>query len=296
MMMLKKLREYVASSFSRKFANFIRYILQTTVNEYERMRPAKEQSANSKEEQAAAQKVEIDMERLLADFSTAKSKNLLQNFLTGNHRFVALLAEQNRRAAIERCDFIETNLSQATFVPNQFQLLENKRETIAASHGGGGHILDLGVYKGGSTRALARLFPKHTIHGFDSFEGLSEDWSHAMKGTFGDVKGILPNVPDNVFLYKGWFKNTLPEWFAANKNHPVTLLRIDCDIYSSTKTIFDVLYPLIIKGTWILFDELIGYRGWKNHEYKAFNEFISETEFNFEYIGFGLTYVLLYLK
>jgi hypothetical protein len=289
MTLLKKLHEKIANYFSRKFANFVSYTMKIILSEYEKMRPS------VKKESSAAQKVEINMKQLFTDLQSSNGKAFLQEFFTGNHRFVALLAEQNRRAAIERCAFVDANLGRAIFVPDQFRLLQSKREIIAASHGGG-HILDLGVYKGNSTRALASLFPEHTVHGFDSFEGLSEDWSHAVKGTFGDVKGILPNVPDNVLLHKGWFEDTLPEWFAANKNYPISLLRVDCDIYSSTKTIFSVLHTLIIKGTWILFDELIGYRGWKNHEYKVFNEFINETEHDFEYVGFGLTYVLLYIK
>ena len=72
---------------------------------------------------------------------------------------------------------------------------------------------NLGVYKGDSARAIAGIFPDHTIHGFDSFEGLPEDWSHVLKGAFGDIKGILPDMPKNVILYKGWFENTLPDWY-----------------------------------------------------------------------------------
>jgi hypothetical protein len=74
------------------------------------------------------------------------------------------------------------------------------------------------------------------------------------------------------------------------------LMRVDCDIYSSTKTIFTELRELIRPGTWILFDELIGYRGWQEHEYKAFQEFLANTDFNVEWIAHGLTYVLVRLR
>jgi len=51
--------------------------------------------------------------------------------------------------------------------------------------------------EGDSTRELARIFPERVIHGFDSFEGLPEDWGHLGKGHF-EVKGELPDVPANV--------------------------------------------------------------------------------------------------
>jgi hypothetical protein len=57
-----------------------------------------------------------------------------------------------------------------------------------------------------------------------------------------------------------------------------------------------VLGSLIKSGTWIVFDELIGYRGWKDHEYKAFMEFQAETGIEFEYVAFGLTYAMGYVK
>lgn len=158
-----------------------------------------------------------------------------------------------------------------------------------------GQILDLGVYQGASTRTLAGIHPHKTIHGFDSFEGLPEDWGHHGKGSFGEVKGALPNVPDNVELHKGWFDDTLPGWLAQHNEQPISLLRVDCDLYSSTRKVLTVLRPLIRSGTWILFDELIGYRTWEDHGYQAFMEFVDETGLGFDYVAYGLTYTLVHL-
>ncbi len=81
----------------------------------------------------------------------------------------------------------------------------------------------------------------------------------------------------------------------AHDKQPISLLRVDCDLYSSTRKVLTVLRPLIRSGTWILFDELIGYRTWEDHEYKAFMEFVDETGFEFDYIAYGLTYTLVHL-
>ena len=81
-------------------------------------------------------------------------------------------------------------------------------------------------------------------------------------------------------------------WAKENGDVPISLVRVDCDIYSSTKTAFDELGHLVRPGTWVLFDELIGYRGWEHHEYKALTEFLDHASLNVEYIAYGLTYVL----
>lgn len=243
---------------------------------------------------ATRPKTKIDIIAAITDLSTQQGSGRLQHFFNWNHRFVASLAERNRRAAEDTYDFVYQEMPRANFHANQMEIVESKAKDIMKL---GGTILDLGVYKGGSTRTLARIFSDQTIHGFDSFEGLPEDWSHVLKGAFGEIKGALPDMPDNVKLYKGWFEDTLPVWFQQYGDKPISLLRVDCDIYSSTKTIFDTVGSQIHSGTWILFDELIGYHGWRQHEYKAFQEFrATRPELEFEFVAFGLTYAVCYVK
>ena len=94
-------------------------------------------------------------------------------------------------------------------------------------------------------------------------------------------------------LHKGWFDDTLPAWVAEHGDGPISLLRVDCDIYSSTKTIFDSVGHLLEPGTWVLFDELIGYRGWEHHEHRAFTEYLAtRPDLEVRYEGYGLTYVM----
>lgn len=207
-------------------------------------------------------------------------------------RWFANLAERNRRTAVSTHDFVDATMPSALFKLDQFAVLRSKRDAITSLNG---QILDLGVYKGESTRGLAEVFPDVTIHGFDSFEGLPGDWSIALAGHFGDVAGVLPDVPANVLLHKGWFSETLPPWSLKYAGHAISLLRVDCDIYSSTKEAFDVLGPMLRPGSWILFDELIGYQGWQDHEYRAFEEFLHESGLGCEYVAYGLTYVLVRL-
>lgn len=239
------------------------------------------------------ERVKLDVVDALAQLRSGSAKAELNEFFSMNHRWIAMLNERNLRTARDTYDFIESEMTDALFMLNQFKVVESKSDMIMELNG---EVLDLGVYKGGSIRSLARIFPDKTIHGFDSFEGLSGDWSYVLKGAFGDVQGSLPEVPDNVCLYKGWFDDTLPQWASGHTGHRISLLRIDCDIYSSTKTVFDELGHLISPGTWILFDELIGYPGWRQHEYKAFEEFLDSSSFGVEYVAYGLTYALVRLS
>lgn len=156
--------------------------------------------------------------------------------------------------------------------------------------------IELGVYNGVTIGCLATARPDLEFHGFDSFEGLPEDWDMGQKQVKGeafDRKGELPDVPDNVKLYKGWFSETLPH-FLTEALSPISFLHVDCDIYSSTDYSLNLLNDRIVPGTLIRFDELscwryvfreaspsgkanrVLYTTWKNHEWKALNEWLEK--------------------
>jgi hypothetical protein len=129
--------------------------------------------------------------------------------------------------------------------------------------------------------------PKRKVFGFDSFEGLPESWSGAGReqGAFSRG-GRLPRVPANVKLEVGWFDASLPKWLAANPGQ-VAFMHVDCDIYSSTRTILELIADRIAPGTIILFDEYLGYPRWRDHEFKAFQEFVADNKVEYEYLAFA---------
>jgi len=182
----------------------------------------------------------------------------------------------------EAVDYIIANMPEAMVLPDRFALLRFALSRAPAD----GLVLEFGVEKGASLRHLAGLTPR-TVHGFDSFEGLPGDWTGTKeaKAAFS-LKGRLPKVPANAKLHVGWFDATLPPFLAANPA-PCALLHVDCDIYTSTVTIFSLLRDRIAPGTIIVFDEYFNYPGWRQHEYKAFQEFIAETGLKYSYLGFS---------
>jgi len=148
-----------------------------------------------------------------------------------------------------------------------------------------GEFLEFGVWKGASIKFIAKNFPNNTIHGFDSFEGLPESWVHNDKGTFS-LKGKLPKVPSNVTLHKGWFEDTLPNW-AAKNNNKIALLHVDCDLYSATKTIFDLLGDSITTGTVIIFDDYFNFPNWENDGHAVFTEYLKNSGHTANYLGYS---------
>jgi predicted O-methyltransferase YrrM len=181
-------------------------------------------------------------------------------------------------AALESATFYQEHLPTADVFDNDLALLSHAME-IAPSVG---MILEFGVASGRTVNHIARLTDRH-VDGFDSFSGLPEKWRTGfLQGAFAQA---MPSVPGNVSLHKGLFSDTLPS-FLGGKNEPVAFLHIDCDLYSSSVLIFKSLKGRIRSGTVIVFDEYFNYPGWKQHEHKAFQEFIAETELAFRYDSF----------
>jgi len=147
-------------------------------------------------------------------------------------------------------------------------------------------LLEFGVFNGFSITKIGNTYPHKRVYGFDSFYGLPEDWTGQFcKGTF-TTGGNLPSVPSNVTLIKGLFGDTLPDFAKDHAGKFASLVHIDCDLYSSTKCVFDHLGGTMIRpGTILVFDELFHYVNFKDHEFKALYEFLVEKDYDVEWIG-----------
>jgi hypothetical protein len=146
-----------------------------------------------------------------------------------------------------------------------------------------GLYCEFGVYRAESINFIAERVSSQ-IYGFDSFEGLAENWRHTVrKGEF--ALPSLPKVRPNVRLVKGWFNETLPGFLAQHKE-PLAFLHVDSDLYSSAVTVLTAMRDRIRPGTVIQFDEYFNYPDWRKGEFKAFSEFCSVSGAKYEYIGY----------
>jgi hypothetical protein len=141
-----------------------------------------------------------------------------------------------------------------------------------------GSALEFGVGSGTSLRLIARHMP---VVGFDSFQGLPEDWRPGFpKGRFAR----RPPTVANSRLVHGWFANTLPTFDFSTVGR-IGLVHCDADLYSSTKTILDHVGSYLKPGVMVCFDEWHGYKGCELHEQRAWKEFAAQSDVKWEVIG-----------
>lgn len=188
--------------------------------------------------------------------------------------------ELEKLALADSVDYIQKNMTHAIGLETAREVLDYALTQAKVD----GHVLEFGVFKGSTLRYIAGKINPEKAHGFDSFEGLPKAWT----GSTVDfsVKGKLPKVPGNVTLHQGYFDQTLPQWVSQHEG-PVSFIHVDCDLYSSTKTIFDELGPRVVSGTIIVFDEYFNYPNWQQHEFKAFKEFVDANQIKYEYLCYA---------
>ncbi|WP_424809776.1 TylF/MycF/NovP-related O-methyltransferase [Rhodococcus sp. 27YEA15] len=186
---------------------------------------------------------------------------------------------------------LEVTASSATFVLEHLRIAD----TFAHPHDTLRHALDLveipgmalefGVAAGTTLTLIADRFRGQgtLVAGFDVFSGLPQTWRTGFPaGEF--AQDGLPEIP-GVQLVPGLFEDTLPE-FMAHERGPVAFLHLDADLYSSTKTVLDLVGKHLVPGSIVVFDEFFNYPGWQHHEYRAWTEFVARTGISFEYLGY----------
>jgi len=165
------------------------------------------------------------------------------------------------------------------FEADGVEAFTNKIELYSGIHKKLGNIsicyLEFGVWQGVTLNAWTTINTNENsrFYGFDSFEGLPEDWVHdfgrTRKGTF-DLKGIAPTILDpRVTLVKGLFQHTLRQFLGDTElSHPM-VVHIDNDLHTSTHYVLSTIDPVLEAGDIIIFDEYASpaheYFAWEQH-------------------------------
>jgi Methyltransferase domain len=205
--------------------------------------------------------------------------------LLPNRKRVDVEIIEHLLATVESAKLLQESMPVAQNLKSRFNLLDYSIKNVSVD----GLWMEFGVYKGKSIRKIAEQ-SKAEIFGFDSFEGLPQDWILSYKKGDFSLKGSIPeDLPLNVKLVKGLFSESIPA-FLEEHDEPVAFLHIDCDLYMSTNTVLSHLHSRVKSGTIILFDEFFNFPQWQQHEYRAFMEFIDETKFSYEFIGYASAY------
>ena len=162
---------------------------------------------------------------------------------------------------------------------SQEQTYDLARVTLA--RGIPGDFVECGVFAGASCAIMARAILDHNfeclsreqrgatkarVHLFDSFNGIPKPGPHddpsqvregEAKATLAQVKANMQRwgIPDEMLVYHaGLFADTVPKAFGPGP-HPIAFLRLDGDLYESTKVCMEHLYPLVSKGGYVICDD-----------------------------------------
>ncbi|HET8572970.1 MAG TPA: class I SAM-dependent methyltransferase [Edaphocola sp.] len=149
------------------------------------------------------------------------------------------------------------------------------------------HYLEFGVCGGISFRWWLEhnTHPASRFFGFDTFEGLPENWFLLRKG---DLNAEEPELKDSRGQFiKGLFQHTFWNFLQTNYTLPEAgatlrkVIHMDADLFSSTLFVLTSIAPYLNKGDIIFFDEF----NVPNHEYAAWEDFVSSYYVDFEVLG-----------
>ncbi len=185
-----------------------------------------------------------------------------------------------------------------------------------------GDFVECGVWKGGAAALMASAqlrfgTRRRQIHLFDSFEGLpkasGEKDGEKAQQLFGSQNGEGPEhsyifpvdeavsrdllvnqigyPSDHVIYHKGWFQDTVPRAKEKGLIKKIALLRLDGDLYHSTKVCLENLWDLVVPNGIIIIDDYRHFEGCK----KATDEFIATLKFKplLNHVGSsGIRYII----
>lgn len=120
--------------------------------------------------------------------------------------------------------------------------------------------------------------------GFDTFEGLPENWGGYKKGEMSHGLDELTHEDSRAGFVKGIFQDSLPEFLKENGQKisgKSKLIHMDADLFSSTIFSLSQLFPFLEKGDIILFDEF----NVANHEFLAYKIFTEAFYVKLKLIG-----------
>ena len=148
---------------------------------------------------------------------------------------------------------------------------------LALERGVPGDFVECGVYAGASCALMARAIMDHStswgrkVHLFDSFAGIPApgEYDTSLAANRGgesacSIEGVKINmeawgIPDELLVYhQGLFADTVPlavEYSKRRTLEAIAVLRLDGDLYESTRVPLQHLYPIVSRGGWVIVDD-----------------------------------------
>ena len=170
-----------------------------------------------------------------------------------DHKFP--LKREVPRGQLPLSEVVRALLSDRSIVSVDRQLMLYQLAKLTTSVPG--NVVEVGVYKGGTAKILADVFPDKMVHLCDTFEGMppTADVDLHFEHAFNDV-----NV-DEVKRYLKKYRNVafhvglFPQEFPYLKSLSYCFAHVDCDIYQSVKDCCEMFWCRMYPGGIILFDD-----------------------------------------
>jgi O-methyltransferase len=122
--------------------------------------------------------------------------------------------------------------------------------------------------------------------GFDTFEGLPEDWGGFSKGAMSTDSKVPKTDDTRAVFIKGLFQDTLPDFLKSFNQNNRKVIMMDADMFTSTLYVLTSLAPYLQKGDIIFFDQF----NVPMHEFLAFTHFTNSYYIKMELIGAANNY------
>jgi O-methyltransferase len=164
----------------------------------------------------------------------------------------------------------------------RYQMYQHLLDTLSLANTPLQYV-ELGVSQGYSFQWWTKQ-NKHAssrFYGFDTFEGLPENWGLFEKGS---MAANIPVVEGNRHEFlKGLFQETLPEFLASGKiqRDRFKIIHLDADLFSSTLYALTSLHPYLKSGDILMFDEF----NVPTHEFRAFMDYVDSYYIKYEVLA-----------
>lgn len=172
-----------------------------------------------------------------------------------------------------------TMLPRATYVRN-LRLAEQVADVP-------GCVVECGTWRGGMIAGIAEVLgPERDYWLFDSFEGLPPAGAHDgptavawqadrsnpryydnCRASLDEARNAMERTGRRYRIVPGWFRDTIP---SRAPTAPIALLRLDGDLYDSTRIPLEHLFPRLAPGALVILDDYCSWEGCT----RAVNEFL----------------------
>ncbi len=218
----------------------------------------------------------------LKSFILVLRPGLFLNFLANPMLFIAHTIQLSKWISTNKVKGLNDFFSAKRDLNARYSLYANVIEQEQLTHTSIDY-LEFGVYKGASFKYWVQNnhHPDSRFFGFDTFEGLPENWGGYAKGAFATP---IPELNDSRHSFvKGLFQQSLLPFIESYglKNGKRKIIHLDADLYSSTLYVLTILAPYLKAGDIILFDEF----NVPNHEFAAFQHFCKAYYLKYEVLA-----------